>query len=152
MRYTLQVVQEVMRLYPPAWVISRRSLAKDQIGPFAFPADSYILISPYTLHRRPEYWDTPEVFDPNRFSEANSKDRPTYAYLPFGGGPRLCIGNNFALMEMQLVLAILLRDSEVSLLSENQKIDPEPMVTLRPKGGVRLSVKRVEGQGLKKGG
>ena len=145
LRYTLQVVQEVMRLYPPAWVFSRRSLAEDHIGPYAFPADSYMLISPYTLHRRPEYWDEPEVFNPDRFSEENSKDRPTYAYLPFGGGPRLCIGNNFALMEMQLVLAVLLRDFEVELLSPDQVVEPEPMVTLRPKGGIRLRVKRLNG-------
>lgn len=141
LKYTLQVVQEVLRLYPPAWVISRRSLAEDQIGPYLFPPNSYFLISPYTLHRRPEYWDAPDVFNPDRFSEENSKNRPTYAYLPFGGGPRLCIGNNFALMEMQLVLAILLRDFEVSLLSEDQIIEPEPMVTLRPKGGVFLKIK-----------
>ncbi len=141
MKYTMQVVQEVLRLYPPAWVISRRSLAEDQIGPYVFPADSYMLISAYTLHRNPEYWDKPEIFDPDRFSAENSKDRPTYAYLPFGGGPRLCIGNNFALMEMQLVLAVLLRDFDVDLLSLNQAIEPEPMVTLRPKGGVKLRVK-----------
>ncbi len=144
LRYTLQVVQEVMRLYPPAWVISRRSLADDQIGPYAFPASSYMVISPYTLHRRPEYWPEPEVFNPDRFSEENSKNRPTYAYLPFGGGPRLCIGNNFALMEMQFVLAILLRDSDVALLSPNQVVAPESMVTLRPKGGVKLKVERIE--------
>ncbi len=114
LKYTLQVVQEVMRLYPPAWVVSRRSLAEDQIGPYTFSADSYFLLSPYTLHRRPEYWPEPEVFDPERFSEENVKSRPTYAYLPFGGGPRLCIGNNFALMEMQLVLSVLLRDFEDS--------------------------------------
>lgn len=145
--YTLQVVQEVMRLYPPAWVISRRSLAEDQIGPYAFPANSYMLISPYTLHRRPEYWPDPEVFNPDRFSEENAKSRPTYAYLPFGGGPRLCIGNNFALLEMQLVLAILLRDFDVDLLAPDQVVAAEPMVTLRPKGGVKLRVKRVEGKG-----
>ncbi len=141
LRYTMQVVQEVLRLYPPAWVISRRSLAEDQIGPYVFPADSYFLVSPYTLHRRPEYWNEPEVFNPDRFSEENSKERPTYAYLPFGGGPRLCIGNNFAMLEMQLVLAILLRDFGVELLSPNQVIEPEPMVTLRPKGGVTLGLK-----------
>ncbi|MPR34576.1 cytochrome P450 [Salmonirosea aquatica] len=145
LRYTLQVVQEVMRLYPPAWVISRRSLAEDQIGPYAFPTDSYFLISPYTLHRRPEYWQEPEAFNPDRFTEGNAKDRPTYAYLPFGGGPRLCIGNNFALLEMQLVLAILLRDFEVSLLSPDQVVEPEPMVTLRPKGSVTLKLKKVKG-------
>ncbi|WP_373515688.1 cytochrome P450 [Persicitalea sp.] len=143
LRYTMQVVQEVLRLYPPAWVVSRRSLEEDQIGPYAFPADSYMLISPYTLHRRPEYWDAPEVFNPDRFSEENSKNRPTYAYLPFGGGPRLCIGNNFALMEMQLALATLLRDFDVALLTPDQLVEPEPMVTLRPKGGIRLGVNRL---------
>lgn len=146
LRYTLQVVQEVLRLYPPAWIVGRRSLGPDSLGPYAFPADSYFLISTYSLHRKPEYWPEPEVFDPDRFSEENSKGRPTYAYLPFGGGPRLCIGNNFALLEMQLVLAILLRDFEVDLLAASQVVTPEPMVTLRPRGGVQLRVRKVNGE------
>ncbi|MBU1822907.1 MAG: cytochrome P450 [Bacteroidetes bacterium] len=140
LRYTLQVVQEVMRLYPPAWIIGRRALSEDQIGPYTFPADSYFLISPYTLHRRPEYWDQPEVFNPDRFSEAHAKDRPTYAYIPFGGGPRLCVGNNFALLEMQLVLSLLVRDYDVSLTAPDQVVVPEPMVTLRPRGGLSLRI------------
>jgi cytochrome P450 len=144
LRYTLQVVQEVLRLYPPAWIVGRRSLGADSLGPYTFPADSYFLISTYSLHRSPSYWPEPEVFDPDRFSEDNAKGRPTYAYLPFGGGPRLCIGNNFALLEMQLVLAILLRDFEVSLLSPDQVVVPDPMVTLRPRGGVRLTIKRLK--------
>lgn len=142
LRYTLQVVQEVLRLYPPAWIVGRRSLGADSLGPYAFPANSYFLISTYSLHRNTEYWPDPELFNPENFSEKNSKNRPTYAYLPFGGGPRLCIGNNFALLEMQLVLAILLRDFDVNLLSPDQIVTPEPMVTLRPKGGVRLKVRR----------
>jgi cytochrome P450 len=138
--YTLRVVQEVMRLYPPAWIIGRRALTADQIGSYTFPADSYFLISPYTLHRRPEYWDEPEVFNPDRFLEEHAKDRPTYAYLPFGGGPRLCIGNNFALLEMQLVLALLLRDFDVVLTSPDQVVIPDPMVTLRPRNGLSLQI------------
>jgi len=151
LRYTLQVVQEVLRLYPPAWIVGRRSLSEDSLGPYAFPADSYFLISTYSLHRHPDYWPEPEAFNPDRFSDENSKGRPTYAYLPFGGGPRLCIGNNFALLEMQLVLAILLRDFEVSLLAPDQMVVPDPMVTLRPRGGVKLKIKeakKVTGKGF----
>jgi cytochrome P450 len=140
LRYTMQVVQEVMRLYPPAWVVGRRALSEDQIGPYTFPKNSYFLVCPYTLHRRPEYWENPEVFNPDRFSEENSKNRPTYAYLPFGGGPRLCIGNNFALMEMQLVVALIARDFDIQLISPNQIVEQDPMVTLRPKNGLRLRI------------
>ena len=140
LRYTMQVVQEVMRLYPPAWVVGRRALEEDQIGPYSFPANSYFLVCPYTLHRRSEYWTEPEVFNPDRFSEENSKNRPTYAYLPFGGGPRLCIGNNFALLEMQLIVAMIARDFDVKLVSPDQTVEQDPMVTLRPKGGLRLRI------------
>lgn len=140
LRYTMQVVQEVMRLYPPAWVVGRRALSEDQMGPYAFPKNAYFLICPYTLHRRPEYWEQPEIFNPERFSEENSKDRPTYAYIPFGGGPRLCIGNNFALLEMQLILALVVRDFDVQLTSSEQVAVPDPMVTLRPKNGLRLRI------------
>jgi cytochrome P450 len=140
LRYTLQVVQEVMRLYPPAWVIGRRALGESHIGPHAFPADSYLLISPYTLHRHPEYWEDPEVFNPDRFAEEHAKNRPTYAYIPFGGGPRMCIGNNFALLEMQLVLSLLLRDFGIRLTTPDQVVVPEPMVTLRPRGGLLLRI------------
>lgn len=140
LRYTLQVIQEVMRLYPPAWLIGRRSLGEDALGPYRFAKDSYFLISPYTLHRRAEYWPEPEVFNPDRFTEDHSKQRPTYAYLPFGGGPRLCIGNNFALLEMQLVLSLLIRHFDIGLAFPGQVVQPEPMVTLRPKEGLKLRI------------
>jgi cytochrome P450 len=141
--YTLQVVQEVMRLYPPAWLMGRRALAPDQLGEYPQPANSYVLISPYVLHRHPVYWPDPERFDPDRFTPEAVKERPTYAYIPFGGGPRLCIGNNFALLEMQVVLALLLRDFDLELLHPGQQVVPEPMVTLRPRGGLKLRIRRV---------
>ncbi|GAB2786820.1 cytochrome P450 [Rhabdobacter roseus] len=139
--YTLQVVQEAMRLYPPAWIVGRRALEVDYFGEYEQPKDGIVLVSPYLLHRNQNYWDRPDVFDPERFSEAASKARPSYAYLPFGGGPRLCIGNNFALLEMQIVLALLVRAFDFQLLTSGHHVAPEPMVTIRPQGGLRLRIR-----------
>ncbi|GAB3175911.1 cytochrome P450 [Telluribacter humicola] len=141
--YTLQVVQEVMRLYPPAWMVGRRTLTPDYIGGYTIKPDSYVLVSPYVLHRHPNYWHQPEVFNPDRFAPEAIKERPTYAYIPFGGGPRMCIGNNFALLEMQVVLALLVRDFDIQLLYPGQRVESEPMVTLRPKASLRLKVRGV---------
>lgn len=138
LRYTSQVVQETMRLYPPAWVIGRRSREADQLGPHALPPNSYVFISPYLLHRDPAHWEFPTAFHPDHFRPERVRDRPTYAYLPFGGGPRICIGNNFALMEMQLVLALAVRAFDFQPVRE---VLPDASVTLRPKGGVPLRLR-----------
>ncbi|HEV7347869.1 cytochrome P450 [Telluribacter sp.] len=141
--YTLQVVQEVMRLYPPAWMIGRKALAADQLGDYPVAENSYVLISPYVLHRHPDYWQEPDVFNPEHFAPEAVKTRPTYAYLPFGGGPRMCIGNNFALLEMQVVLALLVRDFDVQLLHSGQRVEQDPLVTLRTRGNLRLRIRSV---------
>lgn len=142
LKYTLQVVQETMRLYPPAYVFSRMAIGPDQIGPYQVPANTTMLMSPYSLHRNPKYWDKPNVFNPDNFLPERIKERHSYAYLPFGGGPRLCIGNNFALMEMQIMLALMARHFDFKLTSR-QHIVPEPLITLRPKGGLKMRVFRV---------
>ena len=139
LKYTLQVIQETLRLYPPAWIIGRKAIAPDQIGDYPIPAGAPILISPYAVHRNPEYWPNPDAFDPDNFLPEQEKQRPTYAYFPFGGGPRLCIGNNFALMEMQVILALTLRQFDFQLTG-NQDVVPEPLITLRPKDGLRIKV------------
>lgn len=136
LRYVAMVVQESMRLYPPVWVFERQALADDVILGYAIPKGTVVAVSPYVLHRNPRYWDNPEGFDPERFSPetvAQSGDRrPKHAYLPFSVGPRQCIGNSFALMEAQLVVAMTARRFRPSLVP-GHKVEPDPKVTLRPK-------------------
>ncbi len=144
--YTQQVIQESMRLYPPAWAMSRMALTDDQLGPHHIPAGNTVLMSPYLLHHDPRNWDQPDVFDPDRFAPGRSdgphgKERHAYAYLPFGGGPRLCIGNQFALMEMQIMLGLFARSFSVETLP-GQQVMPQPLITLRPKKQVMLQVNK----------
>ncbi|MBO0931228.1 cytochrome P450 [Fibrella aquatilis] len=129
--YTMQVVQESMRLYPPAWAMSRMALADDHIGPFRIPKGDTVVVSPYLLHHDPTNWPDPDRFDPDRFAPGADAGRPAYAYLPFGGGPRLCIGNQFALMEMQILLALLVQSFDIQLI-DGKPIRPQPLITLRP--------------------
>ncbi len=130
--YTMQVIQESMRLYPPAWIMSRLAHADDHIGPYIIPAGDTALVSPYLLHHDPANWPNPERFDPERFAPGWEKERHSYAYLPFGGGPRLCIGNQFALMEMQILLAMLVRSFHFQAVP-GQRIRTQPLITLRPR-------------------
>ena len=138
--YAMQVIQESMRLYPPAWIMSRLALNDDSIGPYTIPAGGTALIAPYLLHRDPVNWPDPERFDPERFAPGGPKEQlHSYAYLPFGGGPRLCIGNQFALMEMQILLAMLVREFDIQP-TPNQRVTTQPLITLRPKQSVRLTL------------
>jgi cytochrome P450 len=139
LQYARMVVEEVMRLYPPVWGFFRQSLAPDRIGSWAVPKGTVVLISPYLTHRHPRVWDDPERFDPDRFAPERVKERPRFAYLPFSGGPRLCIGNEFALMEAQLALAMTVQRYRLELVP-GTRIEPESRVTLRPRGGVPMTV------------
>ncbi|NID09464.1 cytochrome P450 [Fibrivirga algicola] len=139
MPYALQVVQEALRLYPPAWAMSRMALADDQIGPYRIPKGDTVVVSPYLLHHDPTNWPDPDRFDPDRFAEGRDKDRPTYAYLPFGGGPRLCIGNQFALMEMQILLTFFVRTFDFQLVNA-AAIKPKPLITLRPNRPIQVKL------------
>lgn len=103
--YVLQIIEESMRLFPPAWIFARRALEDDIIDGYPIKKEDNVFISPYVMHRSEKFWDNPTKFDPERFSSENKKNIDKFVYMPFGGGPRLCIGNNFALMEMQIVLA-----------------------------------------------
>jgi len=140
LKYTLQVIEESMRLFPPAWIIERHALADDQVAKFSIKKGDEIMMSPFVMHRDPKFWKDPEVFNPDRFSAERAKGRERYAYFPFGGGPRFCIGSNFALLEMQLVLAILCQKFTFSI-DPNLEVELEPLVTLRPKGGMPLTVR-----------
>ncbi|WP_428666771.1 cytochrome P450 [Runella sp.] len=143
LRYTLQVVQEVMRLYPPAWIMGRKALGEDQLSGHPIEANTYLILPIYLLHRNPAYWQRPNEFYPDHFLPENTKNRPTYAYIPFGGGPRMCVGNNFALMEMQIVLALLIRKMDFLLVEKNET-KPDPLVTLRPKKALKMKIKTVD--------
>jgi len=139
--YTLAVINESMRMFPPAWLMGRETLAPDVINGYKVPAKRNVLISIYNIHYHKNYWDEPELFKPERFNKENMKAKPKYAFMPFGGGPRLCIGNNFALMEMQVILASLVRAFDFE--TETKSIEMEPLITLRPKGGLSIKVKNV---------
>ncbi len=140
--YTRQVIDEVLRLYPPFWLIYRSPYQTDHIAGYTLPANGMVFISPYVIHRHPHYWQRPNAFEPERFTPEQNKGRPPFVYIPFGGGPHQCIGNNLALMEMQLVLATVIQQFEVSL-PPNTAVTPEASVTLRPKGGLKMRVREI---------
>ena len=115
LKFTRNVVEETMRLYPPVWVISRTAIDNDVLGGFQIPAQSEVLIFPYITHRHPRWWQDPERFIPERFSAENSAMRVRGAYIPFGAGPRICVGLNFAMTEVLVVLTMLLQRFRVEL-------------------------------------
>jgi cytochrome P450 len=137
--YTTRVVEEAMRLYPPVWMLSRVALDDDEVGGYHVPAGSDVLICTYTLHRNPRYWSDPERFDPDRFLPEMSGDRPRYAYLPFGAGPRVCVGSQLGLLEAVLLTAMIAREFRVSRRTTDP-IVPEPMLSLRLRGGLPVTV------------
>ena len=137
--YNLQVIQESMRLFPPAWGVGREALEADELDGYPIPKKAQVMIHIYSLHRHPDYWEDPDRFDPDRFTKDKVKSRHRYAYLPFGGGPRFCIGNNFALMEMQLALAMMVQHYRVRLVPDHP-VQQEPLITLRPLHGVMVEV------------
>lgn len=141
--YTRMVIEEALRLYPPAWGLGRRALGNDEIGGYCIPKGAYVLLFPYVTHRHPAFWEQPDTFDPERFSSQQAAGRPRFAYFPFGGGPRLCIGNQFALSEAQLILATILSRYQLRLLP-GAVVTPEPLVTLRPGGDLLMTVHRTQ--------
>ncbi|RKR86908.1 cytochrome P450 [Micromonospora pisi] len=141
LRYTAMVVEEVMRLYPPVWLLPRKAIAADEVGGYQVPAGADVLISPYTLHRHPRLWQDPHRFDPERFDPARPSDRPRYAYIPFGAGPRFCVGNHLGMMEATFVIAMLARDLRMEK-DPNYKVTAEPMLSLRVRGGLPMTVHR----------
>jgi cytochrome P450 len=139
LNYTRAIFDESLRLYPPAWLITRRALGEDLIGDARIPANAIIIMNPYVIHRHPRYWPNPAGFDPNRFAPEYAEVRPRFAYIPFGGGARLCIGDNFALMEGPLILAAVAQRYRLDLVpSHPVKVDA--LVTLRPHHGLMMTV------------
>jgi cytochrome P450 len=135
--YTRMVFQEVLRLYPSVWALSREAIADYQIGPYFVPKGSSIAFFPYMLHRNPRYFDQPEKFDPDRWRPEAGEGRPRYAYIPFGGGARSCIGESFAWLEGVLTLAMLSQRWWVRL-APGQKLDTVSLLTLRPRRDLRM--------------
>lgn len=130
--YTKAAIEEAMRLYPPAWITDRMAIADDEYRGIRVPKGTYLLTYIYGVHRDQRHWSDPEVFRPQRFLTDHQSDRHSFAYIPFGGGPRLCIGNHFALMEMQLVVIQLLRRFTLTMATD-EAIHTLALVTLRPK-------------------
>lgn len=137
--YTRMVLEETLRLYPPAWIFGRKAIVSDEIGGYFIPANSMIVLSPYLTHRHPAFWQDPETFDPERFTPERSASRAHYAYFPFGGGPRMCIGSNFALMEAQLVLATIAQHYQLHLVP-GHSVEPEALLSLRPRHGLPMTL------------
>ncbi|GAA3071280.1 cytochrome P450 [Streptosporangium carneum] len=139
LRYTAMVVEEVMRLYPPVWILTRQAQADDEVGGYHVPAGADVLICPYTLHRHPGFWQDPERFDPERFDPGRASARPRYAYIPFGAGPRFCVGNSLGMMEAVFVIAMIARDLRL-VGAPGREAVAEPMLSLRMRGGLPMTV------------
>jgi cytochrome P450 len=129
--YLRQVLDESLRLFPPAWIIGRRALASDVMGGYHVPPGTVIAICIYTLHRHPDFWEQPELFDPERFTPEKTAERDRYAYIPFSIGPRQCIGSGFSLLEASLILACIAQRFELRLL-EGIDVRPQALFVLRP--------------------
>lgn len=134
-----RVLKESMRLYPPAWKFERMAIEDDVVGGVRVPKKTWIGVVTHALHRHPRYWRDPERFDPDRFTEAESATRPKFAYLPFGAGPRTCIGNHFAMMEAQLILALLLPRFAMRLVPD-RPVEVATAVTIHPAKGLWMTL------------
>ena len=139
--WTQAVVSESMRLYPPAWTIERDAAVDDVVAGVPVPAGSTVAIPPYLIHRHPEFWPNPEGFDPQRFLPGADPDRPRYAYLPFGGGRRICVGAGFAMLEATLMLATITSGHRLDLVP-NVEIGRRAGVTMHPGGPIPMTVSR----------
>ena len=135
------VLAESMRLFPPAWIIGRRAMEPYAVGGFDVPKGSIVAACQWVTHRDPRYFPDPERFDPERWRPEAREARPKFSYFPFGGGPRVCIGEGFAWMEGVLVLAAVARRWRLRLLP-GHRIVPAPSITLRPRHGLRMTLER----------
>ncbi len=142
--YTLQIIKESMRLYPPAWILNGRVALEDvEIGDYTIPKGNVVWISPYAMHRLPQYFPNPDQFDPERFTPENEKEIPKFAYIPFGGGARVCIGNSFALMEAHLILATIAQQYKLRL-KPNFEVVKNPQITMSPLYGLQMELSKRE--------
>ena len=140
--FVTQVILEALRLYPPFWMVDRMALADDRVGDVAIPRGSTVIVYVYGAHHAPRYWQNPESFETERFTKANEKLRTPFTYLPFGAGPRGCIGGNYAMLQILMILSDLLRKYDFQL-APGQTIAARPMVILRPKHGIRMTFSNI---------
>ncbi|MFN2399198.1 MAG: cytochrome P450 [Gemmatimonadaceae bacterium] len=139
--YTRMVLAESMRLYPPAWVVGYQALADQPLGDFVVPTRSFVLMSPFIMHRDERYYPDPERFDPERWTPEAQQSRPRFGYFPFGGGPRQCIGEQFAWMEGIIIIATLAQRWRFHLAA-GHVVEPKAIFTLRPRGGMPMRAER----------
>jgi len=139
--YTRMVLTESMRLYPPVWTMARRAIDDYKVGEYILPSKSVIFFSQYLIQRDPRFYDAPDLFIPERWTKDNENSRPQYAYFPFGGGPRRCIGEQFAWMEGILLLATLVKRWKMNL-APGQRVEMNPLITLRPKFGLKMIIEK----------
>ncbi len=139
--YLQQIIHESLRLFPPAWILGRTAINDDEIAGVKINKGDNIMISPWQIHRSKSFWENPEQFIPERFTPEKMKDLHKFVYFPFGGGPRFCIGNNFALIEMQLVLAMIGQKFRLRV-KPGFVVEPDPLITLRPKSGMQMTLEK----------
>lgn len=142
LEYAGRVVHESMRLYPPVWIFERQTTEPDEVAGYDLPEGTIVGVCTWALHRHPALWAAPQRFDPDRFLADRSADRHRYAYLPFGAGPRICIGRSFALMEAKILLATIARRYALDF-PDTGTIRLDPGVTLRPRGGMPARLHRL---------
>jgi cytochrome P450 len=142
LEFATQIIQEGLRLYPPFWMVDRMAVEDDHVGDLAIPRGSTVIVFVYGAHHAPRYWQDPEIFDPERFVRGNEKLQAPFTYLPFGAGPRGCIGGNYAMLQILMILSTLLRRYDFEL-TPGQTIEARAMVILRPKHGIRMSFSKV---------
>jgi cytochrome P450 len=141
LRYARMVIEESMRLYPPAHTTGRQPIKPDEILGHRIPAGAEVLIMPWLLHRKPQLWENPERFDPERFAPERAAERPRFAYIPFGAGPRICIGAAFAMTEAILILATIAQRYRLRL-KPGHPVEPQGLITLRPRYGMQMILER----------
>ena len=139
--FTHQVLQEALRLYPPGWLFTRRSIGADELGGFAIAPRTDVFISPYLLHRHPEFWSEPEQFQPERFAASDAAERHQFSYIPFSVGPRHCIGENLAMFEMLVHVRAMARRFRMTR-ADDDPIALEAQINLRPRGHLMMTVTR----------
>ena len=141
LEYTRRVFDETLRLYPPAWGMPRIPRQDDEIGGYFIPKGSLITPGAFMIHRHPDFWENPDEFNPDNFLPENVDKRPKFAYFPFGGGQRICIGKSFALMGATIIIALICQRFRLELVP-NQTIEIDPTFTLRPKYGIKVKLWR----------
>lgn len=139
--YTQKVFKEALRLYPPAWAVARRAIEDYTVGGYFVPAGTDVFMSQFVVHRDPRFYKEPLRFDPDRWTQDFESSLPKFAYFPFGGGPRRCIGEPFAWMEGVIIIAAVMADWKMRLVP-NQKIVPDALITIRPKNGMKMIVEK----------